>query len=655
MQSISERGGGVRSLSDAELGAHAAEWLRFSTGRNGGFNLRDYDAPIANGVPNSRSQRQLASALTAEMKEERVIINRDLERLYPSSLIEVSMRALLLRVAGGGAGGGDSSSSSSAATAQEQPDGCSDDGHADSPEARARTVLLHTKVRRVLHAFQVRRRGVGYTQGMHIVVATLIRCCEARRACDGDADGGALSDDAGAVSDATDAASAPESSAEQDAFTLFCTLMEVLLPPDFLTPPPAAMNGLCTHTDVLEALVRLRFPKLALALDGPPEEESSTSGGGGFGGFSFSPVRMLVQVHTARCYVQLFADMVPLRTLLLIWDLLFSEDVLELPVRNAQHEGEGEVPGASTNASASAPASAPAPAESSEEEEVENLENLENAKVAATLVRMQGSAVGVPRRTSLLLSMHKMGRATSASSIGSCGIPSGIERSNSSSERTDGVAAEGRDVSSWGGGAGMTLLTTSMAIIHLNSAQIRKKGQFQPTLLMNAGRSADVASLAAALSYIELGSSPDTAVETAPPFDPRVALDSLSEHRRKRGAQWGLDPGQAVDDLHRSLSKKGSSYDAGTGVSNGGSGGGTFSLEMIHELQKAYQNMVGQGIAEGGMERLQFRELLTRTHSLTPAVDGMDIDVGKIADRLFDTCDDSRSGRIDFREVRFIF
>jgi hypothetical protein len=103
------------------------------------------------------------------------------------------------------------------------------------------------------------------------------------------------------------------------------------------------------------------------------------------------------------------------------------------------------------------------------------------------------------------------------------------------------------------------------------------------------------------------------------------------------------------------LSKKGSSYDAGTGVSNGGSGGGTFSLEMIHELQKAYQNMVGQGIAEGGMERLQFRELLTRTHSLTPAVDGMDIDVGKIADRLFDTCDDSRSGRIDFREVRFIF
>ena len=214
--------------------------------------------------------------------------------------------------------------------------------------------------------------------------------------------------------------------------------------------------------------------------------------------------------------------------------------------------------------------------------------------------------------------------------------------------------AEGRDVSSWGGGAGMTLLTTSMAIIHLNSAQIRKKGQFQPTLLMNAGRSADVASLAAALSYIELG-SPDTAVETAPPFDPRVALDSLSEHRRKRGAQWGLDPGQAVDDLHRSLSKKGSSYDAGTGVSNGGSGGGTFSLEMIHELQKAYQNMVGQGIAEGGMERLQFRELLTRTHSLTPAVDGMDIDVGKIADRLFDTCDDSRSGRIDFREVRFIF
>ena len=56
-------------------------------------------------------------------------------------------------------------------------------------------------------------------------------------------------------------------------------------------------------------------------------------------------------------------------------------------------------------------------------------------------------------------------------------------------------------------------------------------------------------------------------------------------------------------------------------------------------------------IAEGGMEREQFGELLSRTHALAPTVDGMDIDISIVADRLFDTCDDDRSGRIDFREL----
>ena len=462
----------------AELGAHAALWLRLSAGRQArGLNLRDYEAvspPRANGEPQKTLEAEdWMSDISDAMKEERAIIDRDLERLYPSSLQVESMQ-WLLRCGGAAAldGGGEAHSADDDALPSD----------ADDPSTvRERTKALHTKVRRVLHAFQIRRRSVGYTQGMHVVTMTLIRCCEALRSAAGQSADG---DGVGAGGAEDGARRGCENSAEQDAFVLFCTLMEVILPPDFLTPPPAAMNGLCTHTDVLEALLRLRFPETAATLDGP---EDGDDGASGFNSF-FSPVRMLVQVHSARCYVQLFADMVPLRTLLSMWDLLFAEDMRRF-TRAAPSEGsEGE---ASAVASA---AVAPAGDEA--------------ASLDAALARLGGSAGGVPRRacTSVASSPSSPSPPPSSPSpllttpaVSSDAIAMAVTRLSHRRDSTNPC-----DLSQqWGGGAGLTLLTTSLAIVLIFEKEIKEKGQFQPTLLMNAGKHVSAPALVDAMVTVE--------------------------------------------------------------------------------------------------------------------------------------------------------
>ena len=501
----------------AELGAHAALWLRLSAGRQArGLNLRDYaeavSAPRANGEPRKpeREDEDWMYDISDAMKEERMIIDRDLERLYPSSLQVESMQ-WLLRCGGAAADTGDETQSvDNGVMASDNVD--------DSSTVRERTEALHAKVRRVLYAFQIRRRSVGYTQGMHVVTMTLIRCCEALRSAAGrSADG----DGVGAGSAEERGRRTVEDSAEQDAFVLFCTLMEVILPPDFLTPPPAAMNGLCTHTDVLEALLRLRFPETAAALDGP---EDGGDGASGFNSF-FSPVRMLVQVHSARCYVQLFADMVPLRTLLSMWDLLFAEDMRRF-TRAAASEGSGAEALAAPAVSRAAPRVAPAGDEA--------------ASLDAALARLGGSADGVPRRmrTSAASSSASSSASSPASSPASPATPP--ELSHRDGANPCGLKQQ------WGGGAGLTLLTTSLAIVLLFLNEIEEKGQFQPTLLMNAGKHVTAPALVDAMVKVECEGGG---------FDPGLALELLSEHRRKRGAQWGLDEEQAVEQLHRSFAE----------------------------------------------------------------------------------------------------
>ena len=126
---------------------------------------------------------------------------------------------------------------------------------------------FHGSIRGILHAWQQRKRRVGYAQGMHVIAGTLLAI----------------------------------SGNEDDAFVLFCALMERALPSDFLTPPPAAMNGLMALGDVLVHLALELYP--------------------GFG--AFDSLKALLNMFGCCAMVQLFADVVPLPALLVVWDALF--------------------------------------------------------------------------------------------------------------------------------------------------------------------------------------------------------------------------------------------------------------------------------------------------------------------------------------------
>ena len=178
---------------------------------------------------------------------------------------------------------------------------------------------FHGSIRRILHCYQKRRRSVGYTQGMHVVVGTLLAMAASH----------------------AEPSEAPLSShdpiadlleAQSTAFLLFCALMERALPRDFLTPPPAAMNGLMCHSDILAHLAQ------EMMMTYFPGRAESTA----------ESIRTNLTLVGSCAMVQLFADVVPLDSLLVVFDALFrsiahNTHAADSLVQRRSNEGVDEV------------------------------------------------------------------------------------------------------------------------------------------------------------------------------------------------------------------------------------------------------------------------------------------------------------------------
>mgnify|MGYP006092999003 CR=1 FL=1 len=219
---------------DAEsLGARAKEWLALATISR--CAASHWPIPSLESYRTAKVGPWLeldARSCSGGLAFEREIISKDLNRFLATSPKQASMRELIA------------------------PHFETDDGAA-----------FHGSIRRILHAWQQRKRRVGYAQGMHVIAGTLLAIA----------------------------------GNEDDAFVLFCALMERALPSDFLTPPPAAMNGLMALGDVLVHLALELYP--------------------GFG--AFDSLKALLNMFGCCAMVQLFADVVPLPALLVVWDALF--------------------------------------------------------------------------------------------------------------------------------------------------------------------------------------------------------------------------------------------------------------------------------------------------------------------------------------------
>ncbi|XP_070327466.1 growth hormone-regulated TBC protein 1 isoform X6 [Odocoileus virginianus] len=119
----------------------------------------------------------------------------------------------------------------------------------------------------VLLAYGCHNHGVGYCQGMNFIAGYLILVTKS----------------------------------EEEAFWLLDALVGRILPADYYSP---SMLGLKTDQEVLGELVRLKLPAVAALMDGHG---------------------VLWTLVASRWFICLFVDVLPVETVLRVWDCLFSE------------------------------------------------------------------------------------------------------------------------------------------------------------------------------------------------------------------------------------------------------------------------------------------------------------------------------------------
>ncbi|XP_043333697.1 growth hormone-regulated TBC protein 1 isoform X2 [Cervus canadensis] len=119
----------------------------------------------------------------------------------------------------------------------------------------------------VLLAYGHHNHGVGYCQGMNFIAGYLILVTKS----------------------------------EEEAFWLLDALVGRILPADYYSP---SMLGLKTDQEVLGELVRLKLPAVAALMDGHG---------------------VLWTLVASRWFICLFVDVLPVETVLRVWDCLFSE------------------------------------------------------------------------------------------------------------------------------------------------------------------------------------------------------------------------------------------------------------------------------------------------------------------------------------------